>query len=357
MYTVNSPTVRAEIISLASGTTRQRVSGGNLKMLQLPSPPPSEQRRIVAKLDSLLAHSKRAHDELGRVPKLVERCKEAILASAFRGDLTADWRYGRALEIMTNDTARIDGRIGRLHELPSGWGWQNIGSVGEVAGGLTKNSNRQALPLSVSYLRVANVYANELRLDDVQKIGCTAVDVQRTQLSPGDLLIVEGNGSIEQIGRVAQWNGEIAECVHQNHLIRLRPRRGLPSRYVLYWLASSAARRAIEVVASSSSGLHTLSISKVQGLPIPIASEEEMAVIIGKIEAAFARIGRFAAEADRAANLLRRLDQATLTKAFRGELVPHDLTEEPIIPSAWQINDEPSPIKTPRVSAGVTQSD
>ncbi|QNH58705.1 MAG: restriction endonuclease, partial [Limnospira indica BM01] len=55
-------------------------------------PPLNEQRRIVAKLDRLFARSRCAREELGRVSGLVQRYKQAVLAAAFRGDLTADWR-------------------------------------------------------------------------------------------------------------------------------------------------------------------------------------------------------------------------------------------------------------------------
>jgi type I restriction enzyme S subunit len=73
MYAINSSPVRDRIAALAGGTTRQRVSGGNLKRLEIPTPPFSEQRRIVAKLNSLLARSKSAREELARIPRLVER--------------------------------------------------------------------------------------------------------------------------------------------------------------------------------------------------------------------------------------------------------------------------------------------
>lgn len=43
------------------------------------------------------------------------------------------------------------------------------------------------------------------------------------RLPPGDVLIVEGNESADEIGRTALFRGEIADCVYQNHLIRVRP--------------------------------------------------------------------------------------------------------------------------------------
>ena len=76
--------------------------------------------------------------------------------------------------------------------------------------GLRKNSSKANLAITLPYLRVANVYANELRLDDIAEIGVTQAESARALLVTGDLLVVEGNGSVDQIGRVALWSGEIS---------------------------------------------------------------------------------------------------------------------------------------------------
>jgi type I restriction enzyme, S subunit len=59
-----------------------------LKATLFPVAPLAEQRRIVTKIDSLSAKSKRSRDHLDHIPKLVGKYKQAILAAAFRGDLT-----------------------------------------------------------------------------------------------------------------------------------------------------------------------------------------------------------------------------------------------------------------------------
>jgi type I restriction enzyme S subunit len=100
-------------------------------------------------------------------------------------------------------------------------------------------------------------------------------------------------------------------------------------RYALFWLLSPAGREAIETVASSSSGLHTLSITKVGGLPIPLCAKPQQIAIVRLIENAFAWIERLASETTSARKLIDHLDQAILAKAFRGELVPQDPHDEP----------------------------
>ncbi|MBZ0302250.1 MAG: restriction endonuclease subunit S, partial [Anaerolineae bacterium] len=297
--------------------------------LDVEIPPKSEQQRIVAKLDSLFARTRQGREELARIPALIEHYKQAILAAAFRGNLTADWRSAHDPDPIKADGLGIDSRTGRLPGIPDEWAWTSLDAVSEISGGLTKNAQRREIEQRVPYLRVANVYANELRLDDVKEIGCTDRELEKTQLEAGDLLVVEGNGSIEQIGRVAIWGGSISPCSHQNHLIRVRPNEKVISHYILFWMLSPLGRQYIERVASSSSGLHTLSISKVSGLALPLCTPDEMKEVVRHIEYAFSWLDTVLSESNQARYLLDHLDQATLAKAFRGELVPQDPNDEP----------------------------
>jgi type I restriction enzyme S subunit len=328
-YFLSSSTAQRYLEEMATGTAQKTLPLSKLRTLTVPLPPLAEQKRIVAKLDTLNAKSARAGTELARIETLVSRYKQAVLSKAFSGELTADWRDHPSPEIDIQLTGEIDGRTPTLPSIPSSWCWVALGAVTEVSGGLTKNSQRDTLSLKLPYLRVANVYANELRIDDLSMIGCTEAEAKRTTLKAGDLLVVEGNGSLDQIGRVAMWQGEIARCLHQNHLIKVRPLEALDPGFTLYWLLSPAGRRAIEAVAASSSGLHTLSLSKVAGLPLPFCRVTEQHEIVRRIESAFARIEQLAVQAKRALELVGKLDEAILAKAFRGELVPQDENDEP----------------------------
>jgi type I restriction enzyme S subunit len=303
----------------------------------------------VAKIDSLSAKSKRARNNLDHVSRLVEKYKQAILAAAYSGELTREWSQSHSTKRLAFGRANIDQRIGNLRSLPETWCWAAIYNIATISGGLTKNAERKKLQLRAPYLRVANVYANELRLSDVSEIGITEVELKKTILRKGDLLIVEGNGSLEQIGRVAVWNDEINGCSHQNHIIRGRPGPDVLSAYVLYWLLSPDGRAAIETVASSSSGLYTLSISKVEQLPIPVCDKAEQQEIVRRLQAAFSWIGRLASDATSARKLIDHLDQAILAKAFRGELVPQGPNDKPASVLLERISAERQAADTPRV--------
>ncbi len=207
------------------------------------------------------------------------------------------------------------------YELPRGWCWTTLGAITSVTGGVTKNAAKSG-GRSLPYLRVANVYADELRLDDVHEILVSDAELQRTLLQRGDLLIVEGNGSIEQIGRVAIWDGSIEPCVHQNHLIKARSSDPAWSRWFLYWLLSSEGRSAIVRVSSSTSGLHTLSLSKVESLPLPLCPPRERDEIVGVLETQFSRLDAAKAGLRRVQANLKRYRAAVLQAAVEGRLVP-----------------------------------
>ena len=145
-----------------------------------------------------------------------------------------------------------------------------LSDVASITGGLTKNSNRNIMKLKLPYLRVANVSYAKIDVSEMLEIGLTEDERAKTLLSYDDLLFVEGNGSPDQIGRVALWKNEITPCVHQNHLIKARFNSHLIAPYfALHYFMSREGREQIQGKAVSTSGLYTLSVSKISNLLIP----------------------------------------------------------------------------------------
>jgi type I restriction enzyme, S subunit len=209
-----------------------------------------------------------------------------------------------------------------LHVIPERWIWTTLDDLGSVSGGVTKNAGRADQAHRVPYLRVANVYANRLNLDDISIIDASEADLKRTLLKKWDLLVVEGNGSIDQIGRVALWNGAIDPCLHQNHIIKVRFTIADVARFMLHWLLSSQGRREVVRVASSTSGLHTLSLSKVQSLPVCLAPLHEQQRITAALDSYLTRLDETTALLERAQRNLKRYRASVLKAAVEGRLVP-----------------------------------
>jgi type I restriction enzyme, S subunit len=153
-------------------------------------------------------------------------------------------------------------------------------------------------------------------------------ELDRLRLEHWDMLVVEGNGSKSEIGRSAIWRSEIENCVHQNHLIRVRFEAGMPEYLNAYWNSPSGNENVMEKSASTS-GLYTLSTQKVSELPLPLPPIEEQRQIVKEVEARESVIAH--AEAEIKSGLLRaeRLRQSILKRAFEGKLVPQDPDDEP----------------------------
>jgi len=275
--------------------------------LNVDLPPEAEQRRIAAKLETTLAAVEACRQRLDGVAAILKRFRQAVLAAATSGELTREWREERG---------------------EPEWTTEAMGECGAVTGGITKNSSRSGLFLQKQFLRVANVYHNRLALDDLAVIGVTEAEYTKTVLQPGDLLIVEGNGSLQQVGRVAIWVDHNLDCIHQNHLIRWRS-LGMMPKWALYWLMSPIGRDLLEKRAKSTTGLHTLSVSKISGLPIPAPGISEQEKIIDRVDSLFTLAGQLEARLTAARKIVDRLTPALLAKAFRGELVPQDPGDEP----------------------------
>ena len=204
-----------------------------------------------------------------------------------------------------------------------------IGECAEVRGGIQKQPKRRPKENRAPFLRVANVGRGRLDLADVHEIEIFNGEIDRYRLEPGDLLVVEGNGSADQIGRSAVWGGEMENCVHQNHLIRVRPGPSLNPEFLgLYWNAPSTRAR-LTAVASSTSGLHTLSTAKVKRVEVPVPSLADQAKTVGRLVAQIEAIERLRAELHMAKARLMSLRRSILSAAFSGRLVPQDPDDEP----------------------------
>ena len=279
--------VSKHLESKATGTTFSSISGDVIRNLSIPLPPLPTQHQIVSRIESLFAELDKAEAHLRTAQQQLKTYRQAVLKSAF--------------EECTN--------------------FEKIINYFDVTGGLTKNSQREKFPIKMPYLRVANVYFNRLDLSEIKEIGIQESEVKEKLLKKGDLLFVEGNGSKEQIGRVAIWDGSVENCLHQNHIIKGRPRGQVSSKYALYYLISDLGREQIVEVASSTSGLYTLSTDKVRNLKIPYIPLSEQQRIAEEIES---RLSQAEAAEARIAESLQKteaLRQSILKKAFSGELV------------------------------------
>ena len=316
------------------------VSGGHLtngraRQIPVPMAPPDVQESLSDLLDGVRGRAASASKHLAGAGLKIERFRQAILAAACSGRLTTDWRdvnsgveHGGALAERSRQELAARGRRTSAAEqvavpdwlsLPDSWSWSPLRDLAEIRAGIQKQPKRTPMGNDFPYLRVANVRRGRLNLSEVHRFELFEGELQKYRLEPGDLLVVEGNGSANEIGRCALWNGEIPNCVHQNHIIRARFIEMLPRFVELFW-NSPIASREIASLAVTSAGLYSLSARKIGSVPIPVAPLDEQSEVVRRVDELLAVAHLLAGRVERAARRFELSSQAILAKVFRGEL-------------------------------------
>ena len=274
-----------------TGTTRFKLTQRAMRQLPILLPVAAEQERIVAAIEEHFSRLDAVESAVANARRRLDALRSSIMDRAFYDDMKAE------------RTAKI-------------------GDLAEVSGGIQKQPKRRPLKNRYPFLRVANVGRGQLDLTEVHEIELFKGEIDRFRLKQGDLLVVEGNGSVNQIGRASLWGGEIDDCVHQNHLIRVRPGDELLPEYLeLCWNAPRTGQQ-VRAVASSTSGLYTLSTSKVKSIPIPVVPLPVQEEVVDALEQRLRNIESACSAAADALARTRALRRAVLTRAFAGQLLP-----------------------------------
>ena len=270
-----------------TGTTRGKLNRKNMDKINVVLPPLPTQKKIVAILDKA--------EKLKGWRREADKLTDELLKSTF-------------LEMFGDPVKN-----------PKGWELKNLGDIGEVGSGLTLNSQRRANKENLfPYLRVANVYRNKLDLNDIKYIHTSDSEFEKFVLKRNDVLIVEGHGNVEEIGRAAIWNGKISNCLHQNHLIRVRLNNGILNPYFLsYFLNSYGNHGYFSTKSRTTSGLNTISTNKVRKakLPLPpIFIQDQFADFYKNVE----KIKQFQVQS---IQHIEDLFDVLTQKAFQGDLI------------------------------------
>ncbi|MCY1272044.1 Type I restriction modification DNA specificity domain protein [compost metagenome] len=171
------------------------------------------------------------------------------------------------------------------YEVPAGWEWQSIDDVLHVTGGVTlgrKLGGRQLV--SKPYLRVANVQRGHLEMDQIKEVKVPEDEVEKYLLRTGDLLITEG-GDWDKVGRTAIWRDELPECLHQNHVFRARAVvADWEPRWAEMYLNSASAREYFAGSSKQTTNLASINMSQLRACAFPLPPLAEQLRIVAKVD-------------------------------------------------------------------------
>lgn len=348
------------------GSTMMHINRGPFMAHQVPLPPRAEQSRIVAKLEELLSDLDAGVAELKAAQKKLAQYRQSLLKAAVEGALTADWRAshppaetGAQLldRILTERRARWEAKqlakfaeqgktppkdwqkkyseplqpdTTNLPELPEGWVWASLDMLGEIASGVAKGSKLGANSQvrEVPYLRVANVQRGYIDLSEVKTILAKERDIAELTLKAGDVLFNEG-GDRDKLGRGWVWRDEVAECIHQNHVFRMRPYLPEVLPELISHHGNTFGKTWFQNAGKQTTNLASINMTMLRIFPVPLGPADEQRELLKQLDLQIEQIDQQEQAIELGLKQSNSQRQNILRTAFSGELVLQDPNDEP----------------------------
>ncbi|MEW6573874.1 MAG: restriction endonuclease subunit S [Bacillota bacterium] len=353
---------RNEILRNFQGSAQGGINSSFASNVEVPLAPVNEQHRILAKLEKLLTKVDNCKERLDRIPVILKRFRQSVLAAACSGRLTADWREKNpdvepASELLrrikkermkqqcreNNVKARVDVKYTAKRDaqdlpvIPISWAYTYLGNIiFSFQYGTSEKSDYSFEGIPV--LRIPNLVSMGIDLRDLKYLKRNDID-DNHKVRNGDLLIVRSNGSRELIGKSALVQNLTGKMAFASYLIRLRPLVVL-SEYVLLLLNTEYIKSQFFSKAKSTAGINNINTKELSSTIIPLPPLEEQLEIVRRVEALFKIADQVEARYEKAKAYVDRLTQAIFAKAFRGELVPQDPDDEPASVLLERIREE-----------------
>ena len=375
-----------------SSVTVKHLSSRTVSEIPLPLPPLNEQKRIVAKIEELFSELDAGEESLRRARRLLGVYRQSLLKQAFEGKLTAPWRKHNPhlLEspdqllkrIQTEREARYKEQIKdwestvkkweaggrkqkkppkprqpksisnltpdvreRLSKLALGWQWAKLGwmTTGPEYGSSAKSKKVGDCPV----IRMGNIQRGEINWDDLV-FSDDQDEIKQYLLASGDVLFNRTN-SPELVGKTAIYRGP-HRAIFAGYLVRVNHIGSIVSGdFLTYFLNSHTARQYGNTVKTDGVNQSNINADKLMNYPFPFTSLPEQQEIVRLLDEQFTAIDQNEREIAAALKRSAALRQSILKKAFTGQLVLQDPTDEPAVKLLARIRTErEAAVKAPK---------
>ncbi|TOJ78057.1 restriction endonuclease subunit S [Vibrio parahaemolyticus] len=350
------------------GSTMKHINRGPFLAHETRLPPIGEQIRIFDKLEELFSELDAGVKELKAAQTKLSQYRQSLLKSAVEGSLTQQWRAENSDQVQETGEQLLTRILKQrreqwqqqklsefaekgktppknwqdkypepvqpdttdLPELPEGWVWASLDMLGDIVSGVTKGTKRKAgiEVREVPYLRVANVQRGFLDLDEVKTIPATESDIKKYTLVPGDILFNEG-GDRDKLGRGWVWYGEVKNCIHQNHVFRMRAFvTDLVPEFISHH-GNTFGKLWFQSAGKQTTNLASINKGILRKFPIPLAPVMEQNKIIELLEEELTLLAKQEEYTLAALTTSEAQRKNILKSAFSGQLVPQDPNDEP----------------------------
>jgi len=289
-----------------TGTHYPATSDRAVRALPIRVPPLAEQRRIVEKVEALLAQVNAARARLAKVPTILKRFRQSILSAACSGRLTEGWRLAQESVVDEED-----------------WNESKFGDLLAVKPQNGLYRPQEDYGSGTPIVRIDSFYEGEIGAwNDLKKLRATKDDVRTYGLQPGDLLINRVN-SPKFLGKSALVRSVPEPTVFESNIMRCHPDESrLFPEFAVRFLSSLEGLEELRKNAKHAVNQSSINQRDVMDVSVPVPHLPEQHEIVRRVEALFKLADTIEASVAAATARADKITQAILAKAFRGELVP-----------------------------------
>ena len=296
-----SPYFQNEIIKNASATTLPIINKSKFEKLFLPLPPLSEQRRIVEKIEELLALVDDLETNKTDLQSYIKQAKSKVLEMAIRGELVPqnpeDEPASALLEHIKKEqkSSKSKGKTTEHNthyeeelpfDIPENWAWCRLGEVcekietGNSINAKIKETKYKNLEEGFPYIGTKDISENHyIKYDNGIKI--PFLEKFKVAKKNSILLCIEGGSAGRKIGitnRDVCFGNKLAKFYSHN----------ISNSYILFFLMSEQFKSQFK---ESISGLiGGVSINKLGQFVLPLPPLSEQHRIVEKIEEIFSEL-------------------------------------------------------------------
>ena len=304
-----------------------------LRAFPIELPPLEVQQAIAALSSSVDGHGISSRHHLAAAQRAIERFRQAVLAAACSGRLTADWRdkhpdvepADRAIE-RRRDAKREE--LGRrykeprlpdpteLPKIPETWTWAALPELGELGRGKSKHRPRNDPRLyggPYPFIQTGDVARSGGKLKSHSQT-YNSVGLAQSRLWPERTVCITIAANIADSGLLTY------PACFPDSVVGLIAGEGIAvPEYMELFIRT--ARRDLSAFAPATAQAN-INLAILSEVAVALPPAEEQREVVGRVEAIYTVGNKIEAAIQAATKRVERSAQAVLAKAFRGELRP-----------------------------------
>lgn len=322
--------LKQEIIKKAYGAAQPNISAKELESIEVNIAPFEEQKRIADKLDSVLAKVEAAQARLDKIPAILKRFRQSVLAAATSGELTKDWRANNECFLslapinIENDAYDVWKKTTKK-DIPYTWRYFKLMEMGKIQGGGTPSKSISEywdgdIPwVTPKDMKIAFISSSKINVTEIGVENSSAKFIEKDSI----LFVVRGM----ILAHSFPLAKNLKKVTVNQDMKAITPLEEVDSNYLLFAM-QSLSPIFVELASSSTHGTKRLEAKMYNNVAIPVPPLREQLEIVRATQKLFTKAELIEKQYSLAKARINKLSQSVLAKAFKGELFARSVKSE-----------------------------